>query len=97
MSTYTDQSPDTSVSPKVVVSTILAFIAPALIAALSYIADNGVSVIGIDNPILGTLVIGLISSAVTFLGGYLKRDPLREEGARYGTSLAEREAIEGDV
>jgi hypothetical protein len=74
--------PKTPVSPKVVISTVLAFVAPALVAALSYIADNGVSIIGIENPILGTLVIALISSAVTFLGGYLKRDPIRESGAR---------------
>jgi len=74
--------PKTKPSPKVVMAAVLAFVAPAVIAALTYIQDAGVEIIGISNPILGTLVTGLIVSALTFLAGYVKRDPIRESGAR---------------
>jgi len=75
-------APKTPVSPKVIVAGILAFLVPATLAALTYINDAGVEVIGINNPILGTFVTGLIVSGITSLGAWLKRDPIRESGAR---------------
>jgi len=66
----------TRVSPKVVISTVLALIVPGVIAGLSYIQDN-FAVLGIDNPILGTAVLALIPGLLVFFGGYLKRDPAR--------------------
>lgn len=75
--------PPTKVSPKVVMSAVLGFLAPALLAVIVYLqTPAGQSSFGGLSPVLVILLGGLLTSAATFLGGYLKRDPLRELGAR---------------
>ena len=64
------------VSPKVIVSTLLALIVPGVIAVVTYVGANQ-DVLGINNPVLGVLVTALVPGILTFLGGYLKNDPAR--------------------
>lgn len=67
------------VSPKVIAATVLALLVPGILAVITYVGANQ-DVLGINNPVLGVLVVTLISGAVTFLAGYAKTDPLREAG-----------------
>jgi hypothetical protein len=64
------------VSPKVVVSTLLAVVVPAVIALVTYIGANQ-EVLGIHNVLLGTFISALIPGVLVFLGGYVKNDPAR--------------------
>lgn len=85
-----------SPSPKVVLSTLLGgVLIPALIAVGTYVLANQ-DVLGINNPVLGVLVVTLISGAVTFLSGYLTRDPLRDAGVAAVTAEPARSVELGD-
>lgn len=64
------------ISPKVIVSTLLAVVVPAVIALVTYIGANQ-EVLGIDNVLLGTFISALIPGVLVFLGGYVKADPAR--------------------
>lgn len=73
---YTDADPS-KISPKVIVSTLIALVVPGLIAVVQYVGLHQ-EVLGFDNPVLGVLVQALIPGILTFLGGYLKADPARK-------------------
>lgn len=81
MTTIDPQPTRNPVSPKVWVSTVLALLVPGIIAVVTYVGANQ-DVLGINNPILGVLVTALVPGILTFLGGYLPKDDLREETLR---------------
>jgi hypothetical protein len=64
------------ISPKVLVSTLLAVVVPAVIALVTYIGANQ-EVLGIHSVLLGVFISALIPGVLTFLGGYVTRDPAR--------------------
>ena len=64
------------ISPKVVISTVLALVVPGIIAVVTYVGANQ-DVLGINNAVLGVLITALIPGVLTFLGGFLTVDPLR--------------------
>lgn len=76
-----DPAPKTKVSEKVWFSTLMTVLVTAGLSVGTYVLANE-DVLGINNPLLGTLVITLITGLVDFLSGWLKRDPIREAGAR---------------
>lgn len=87
--------PETKVSPKVALAALLGFLAPALLATIAYLTGpEGQTLFTSLPPVLVVFLLAVLTSLATFLGGYLKRDPLREEGARalYGSTNIERDA-----
>jgi hypothetical protein len=66
----------TKVSPKVIVSTILALLVPGILATITYVGANQ-DVLGINNPILGVFITAFIPGLLTFVGGYATNDPAR--------------------
>lgn len=75
--------PRTPVSPKVIAATIAAFLAPALYLTIGYLTtDEGKQIYAGLHPVLRIFIGGVISSAAVALSSYVKRDRLREAGAR---------------
>jgi hypothetical protein len=66
------------VSPKVVASAVAGFVAPAILLGLLFLqTDDGQVYFGGLPKILVVIIGGLLASAVTFVSGYIKRDPAR--------------------
>lgn len=73
MTTHTPTPAESTVSPKVVVSTVAAFAAPVVVALLDAITLDLLVGLGAWAPV-ALAGIGALSAGVA---GYLKRDPLR--------------------
>lgn len=75
--------PKTKTSPKVVAAAILGFLAPALYLTLGYLTSNeGRQMFDGMHPVLQVFLGALFTSAAVWLGSYMRRDGLREAGAR---------------
>lgn len=77
-----DPAPKTPVSPKVVLAAALAFLAPTVIIVLDYLLGEGAGVFAGWHPIAQIAVLSILTSIASFVAGYVKRDPIRETGAR---------------
>lgn len=77
-----DPAPKTPPSPKVVFSAVAAFLAPTIIIILDYLIGEGRGIFA-NLPVIAQIAIfSLITSAAAFVSGYIKRDAIRETGAR---------------
>lgn len=75
--------PKTPPSPKVIAAAVAGFVAPAILLGLIFLqTDEGQEYFGGLPKILIVIIGGLLASAVTYVSGYVKRDPIREAGAR---------------
>jgi len=72
----------TPISPKVVAAGFASFIVPALLLGLLFLqTPEGQEYFGGLPKIVVVILGGLITSAITALSAYQKRDPLRDLGA----------------
>ena len=76
-------APKTPVSAKVIATTIAGFLAPAVLLIAQYLlTDDGQTYFSGWPPLAVISVTALLTSAVVFVSGYIKRDPIREAGAQ---------------
>jgi len=68
--------PATTVSPKVIASTLGSLIASAVVGIILAIQASP-QVLGGLPPVALFLIVALLPTAVTFLSGYVKSDPAR--------------------
>jgi hypothetical protein len=73
-----DPAPKTKVSPKVVFAAVAAFAAPTVLIVLG----EGKGLFAGWPVIAQIAVLSILTSVATAIAGYVKRDPLREAGAR---------------
>jgi hypothetical protein len=77
-----DPAPRTPPSPKVILAAAASFLAPTIIIVLDYLLGEGRGIFT-NLPVIAQIAIfSLITSASTLVAGYMKRDKLREAGAR---------------
>jgi hypothetical protein len=77
-----DPAPKTKVSPKVVFAAVAAFAAPTVLIVLDYLLGEGKGLFAGWPVIAQIAVLSILTSVATAIAGYVKRDPLREAGAR---------------
>lgn len=77
-----DPAPKTKISPKVVASTVAAFLIPTVIILIDYLLGEGRGIFAGWHPVLQLAIFSLLTSLGTLVAGFVKRDGLRELGAR---------------
>ena len=70
----------TKISPKVILSTVGSLLAGIVLAVLLAVQDGSLDLAGLP-PWLSALITIVLPPVVSFVGGYVKRDPLRDAGA----------------
>lgn len=74
----------TPISPKVIVSTIAAVAAPAILAGIAYVQTaDGATLFAKLPPVLVVMIFAALTGVATLLGGYMKADPLRTLWAQH--------------
>lgn len=76
------EDPARKVSPKVVWSTLGSLLAGLAIAVLGALTTpEGQEMLGRLPDVVSWLLLLCVPTLITFLAGYVKRDPLRDDGA----------------
>lgn len=76
MTQHTPVDPSTIISPKVIASTLAAFLAPVLVALLDAVTLDLLTPLGTWAPV----VLAGIAALSAAVAGWAKRDPLRRRG-----------------